>query len=116
MLGTQVLPPRYTGARLEARGGMGDVYAAHDQELRRLVAIKLLRAGFGDDEAARARFAREARAAAQLSGHPHIVTIYDVGEWRGQPFIVMEHVPGGTLAGRAATGPLPTRQALRCLR
>src|SRR4051794_4553692 len=111
MLGTQVLPPRYTGARLEARGGMGDVYVAEDQELRRLVAVKLLGGRFLDDASARARFAREARAAAQLSGHPHIVTIYDAGEWHGQPFIVMEHLTGGTLAGRAASGPPPTEQA-----
>src|SRR4051812_25469241 len=115
MLGTQVLPPRYTGARLEARGGMGDVYVAQDQELRRLVAVKLLGGRLLDDASARARFTREARAAAQLSGHPHIVTIYDVGEWRGQPFIVMEHLTGGTLAQRAASGPLPPGEALRFL-
>ncbi len=113
MLGTQVLPPRYTGARLEARGGMGDVYAAHDQELGRLVAVKLLGGPLLDDESARTRFTREARAAAQLSSHPHIVTIYDVGEWRGRPFIVMEHLTGGTLAERAASGPLPARAGAR---
>src|SRR4051794_10360141 len=116
MLGTQVVPPRYTEVRLEARGGMGDVYVARDQELRRLVAIKLLHDRYAHDEDARARFAREARAAAQLSGHPHIVTVYDVGEWRGHPFIVMELLTGGTLAERAAAGPLPTSQAVRYLR
>jgi serine/threonine-protein kinase len=95
---------------------MGDVYVAHDAELGRVVAIKVLHDRYAADESARARFTREARAAAQLSGHPHIVTIYDVGEWRGHPFIVMEHLSGGTLAERATAGPLPTTQALRFLR
>src|SRR5919204_6139555 len=102
MLGTQVLPPRYADARLAARGGMGDVYVAQDRELRRLVAIKVLHERYAADEAARTRFTREALAAARLSDHPHIVTIYDVGEWRGHPFIVMEHLSGGTLADRGA--------------
>src|SRR3954465_6316956 len=111
MLGTQVFPPRYTDARLQARGGMGDVYVAHDRELRRLVAIKLLHEHYAADEGARTRFTREALAAARLSDPPHIVTIYDVGEWHGHPFIVMEHLAGGTLADRMAAGPLPPAQA-----
>ncbi len=76
-------------------GGMGDVYRAHDKRLDRDVALKVIRGGHGD-EAARRRFELEARAVARLS-HPNIVSIYDVGEEGGNPYIVQELVAGGTL-------------------
>ena len=60
---------------------------------RPLVAVKLLDRRYAQDEAVRQRFTREALAVARLSGNPHIVTIYDVGEWGSRPYIVMEYLP-----------------------
>jgi serine/threonine protein kinase len=76
------------------RGGMGSLFLALDPLLDRQIAVKLLR---DDDDELRERFAREARAAARLR-HPNIVTIFDVGEHEGQPFIAMEYIQGQTLA------------------
>ena len=92
--GTQV--GRYEIQRRLGRGGMGTVYVAHDPVLGRMVAIKMF-AGDLDMPDASERFAREARAAAALS-HPNIVTIFDFGEFASQPYIVMEYVPGDTMA------------------
>ena len=75
---------------------MGTVYVAHDPVLGRMVAIKVF-AGDLDVPDARERFSREARAAAALN-HPNIVTVYDFGEYGSQPYIVMEYVPGETMA------------------
>ena len=69
-----VLPPRYAGARLIASGGMGRVFHATDSELRRSVAVKVLADRYAENEDVRARFRREALAAARLSGNPNIVT------------------------------------------
>jgi len=91
--GTQV--GRYEIQRRLGRGGMGTVYVAHDPVLGRMVAIKMF-AGDLDMPDAGERFAREARAAAALS-HPHIVTVFDFGEFASQPYIVMEYVPGDTM-------------------
>ena len=77
------------------RGGMGALFLAHDPAIDRMVAIKVMREGV-DSAELRERFAREARAAGRLR-HPNIVTIFDVGEDNGQPFIAMEYVPGETL-------------------
>jgi eukaryotic-like serine/threonine-protein kinase len=101
---TGVFPDRYADARLIGQGGMGEIYRARDRELGRDVAIKLLDERFADDEGLRQRFKREALTAARLSGIPHIVTIFDVGEWKGRPFIVMEYLGEGTLAERARGG------------
>src|SRR5215218_5193830 len=87
-------PERYVHAERVASGGMGDIYTADDETLGRRVAIKLLADRYARDDAIRRRFTREALAAARLSGHPHIVTIFDVGEADEQPFIVMEYLPG----------------------
>ena len=91
---------------------MGEILLAEDRELGRKVAVKLLDERFARDDGLRRRFRREALAAARLSGHPHVVTIYDVGEWRDRPFIVMEYLPGGTLAERARAGRVAHDQAL----
>src|SRR5687767_10614288 len=74
-------------------GGMGEVYRAHDEQLDREVAIKVLPAASLDDPIARARLVREARAAAALN-HPHICTVHEVGESNGQTYIAMELVEG----------------------
>ena len=101
---TELLPPRYAGVERIAGGGMADIYAAEDTELTRRVAIKVLASRFAEEEEIRERFKREALTAARLSGHPHIVTIFDVGEWNGSPFIVMELLQGGTVAERIQAG------------
>src|SRR5262245_21783536 len=82
---------------------MGALYRARDPRIGRYVAIKLLRPGYDTPEL-RDRFSREARAAGILS-HPHIVTIYDVGEHDGLPFIAMEFVRGDTFAGLVCLRP-----------
>jgi serine/threonine protein kinase/tetratricopeptide (TPR) repeat protein len=74
-------------------GGMGEVYLAEDTELNRKVALKLLPPNLCQDAECRTRFKREAQAAAKLN-HPNIVTIYEVSEFNGRPFIAMEHVGG----------------------
>ena len=78
---------------------------------RREVAVKVLPARLAGDPDHRRRFEREARAAARIRS-PHVAAIYDVGEWEGRPYIVMELVPGGSLAERLARGPVPDGQAL----
>ncbi|HEY7922575.1 MAG TPA: serine/threonine-protein kinase, partial [Vicinamibacteria bacterium] len=95
-------------------GGMGDVWRAHDQELHRDVAVKFLPERFAADPVRLGRFAQEARAASTLN-HPNIVTIHEVGQTSGLPYIVMEVVDGQTLRGLllAQDGrPCPTRRLL----
>src|SRR5262249_41110500 len=79
LLEDTALPDRYRVVQRVARGGMGSVWRADDVLLGREVAIKLLGKQFVDDEQAVRRFQREARTAARLSGHPNVVTTYDVG-------------------------------------
>jgi len=83
-------------------GGMGEVYLAEDTKLKREVALKFLPTHFCQDEDCRARFKREAQAAAQLK-HPNIVTIYEVSEHQGRPFFAMEHCEGQTLGEMIAS-------------
>jgi tRNA A-37 threonylcarbamoyl transferase component Bud32 len=92
-----ILPPRYRGPELIGRGGMGDIYRATDTVLVRVVAIKILAERYAEDASVRERFTREALSAARLSGEPNTVTIYDVGDHDGRPYIVMEHLSGGSL-------------------
>jgi len=94
---SDLFPPRYRDPEWVARGGMGDVYRATDAALGRTVAIKLLAERSASDAEVRRRFTREALAAARLSGEPSTVTIFDVGDWQGRPFIVMEYLGGGSL-------------------
>ncbi len=92
-------------------GGMGEVYRARDERLKRDVAIKVLPAELAADAERRARFEREARAASGLS-HPNILTVYDIGTTDETVYIAMELVDGGTLKDLIASGPLPTRKLL----
>jgi serine/threonine-protein kinase len=110
------LSDRYEIRRHVANGGMASVWCAHDVELGRPVAIKLLAPAFAGDRNAVQRFKREARAAARLSAHPHVVTIYDVGEADGRPYIVMEYLAGGTVADALRAGAMQREEALRWLR
>jgi len=93
---TRVFANRYELREEIGRGGMADVYLAHDRLLDRRVAVKVLLPESASDATNIERFRREARAAAGLS-HPHIVSVYDWGEEDGASFIVMEYVPGQTL-------------------
>jgi eukaryotic-like serine/threonine-protein kinase len=87
---------RYEVVARVARGGMATVYRAHDRQLDRVVAVKVPRPEFARDPGFSEQFRREARAAARLS-HPNVVAVYDSGEERGLPWIVMEYVSGQTL-------------------
>lgn len=93
-------------------GGMGEVYRAHDEQLDRDVALKVLLPRDLGDETARARLLREARAAAGLN-HPHICIIHEVGEIEGQAYIAMEYVEGRSLSVLIAQERLPHDQAVR---
>jgi eukaryotic-like serine/threonine-protein kinase len=115
-VGTELLPERYTGAQPIGRGGMGEIFRATDTTLGRAVAVKVLDQRYAQDASVRERFTREALAVARLSGNPHIVTIYDVGEYRERPFIVMEYLAGGSLEQKVkAEGAQPTGQVLEWL-
>ena len=111
------LPDRYRVVRHIANGGMASVWEAHDEVLDRAVAVKLLASHLSEDDRARQRFEREARAAAAVSNHPNVVTIYDVGEHDGRAFMVMELLTGGTLADKLRAGDrISPRTAMRWLR
>jgi tetratricopeptide (TPR) repeat protein len=97
---------------LLGEGGMGQVFRARDTRLGRPVAIKVIRSEEAQRSDFRIRFQREAQATAALN-HPHICTLYDVGEQEGLAYLVMEYVEGQTLASRLREGPLPLDQLLR---
>ena len=93
-------------------GGMGTVYKARDTRLDRLVALKFLPSEWSRDETARERFSREAKAASAID-HPHICTVYDIGETEdGRMYIAMAYYPGQTLTERIVQGALPVETAL----
>jgi serine/threonine-protein kinase len=102
---SHVVGGRYLLGPPLGRGGMAEVRQSQDQNLERPVAIKILRADLASNPALRARFEGEARSAARLR-HPHVVSVFDTGEDDGVPFIVMELLPGDTLADRIRSGPL----------
>jgi serine/threonine protein kinase len=109
----ELIPPggvlgggRYELRGVLGRGGMAEVHDGWDLKLRRAVAIKLLYPGADVLPESRPRFEAEARASAQLVGR-HVVMVHDVGEHHGWPFIVMERLPGVSLAHHIARGPLP---------
>ncbi len=107
---------RYEIRSLIGQGGMADVYLAYDQILNREVAIKILREKFSSDTMSLVRFQREASAASRLN-HPNVVDIYDVGEWEGMHYIVMEYVKGRTLKQWIARrGPLAIDESIYMMR
>jgi serine/threonine protein kinase len=107
MIPTTIAGDRYEVESLLGRGGMGEIYLAHDTRLDRPVAIKLLARELAHDAQLHDRMRREALLAARLS-HPNLVAMLDAGEQDGRPFLVMEYVPGETLATRLRReGPLP---------
>jgi len=97
--------------RLLGRGGMGEVYLAQDTRLDRKVALKLLSPQFASDAERVLRFTQEARAASALN-HPNIITIYDIGDAGGSPYIATEFIDGETLRQKLSAGRLPVAQAL----
>jgi ATP-dependent DNA helicase UvrD/PcrA len=107
--GTRVA--HYRVIELLGAGGMGAVYKAHDEKLHRIVALKMLPPDAVAHEERRRRFLQEARAASALN-HPHILTVYEIGEDAGRPFIVMEYVRGETLRRKLAAGRMPVAEAL----
>lgn len=112
----RALPSRYSSVAHLASGGMGDVYRATDGMLGRTVAVKVLAERHSRNPDVRARFTREARAAARLSAHPHVVTVFDVGEHDGHPFIVMEYLDGGSMYDRIRRSRFAPGHALEWLR
>lgn len=100
-----VIAERYAVGELLGRGGMAEVHAGTDRRLDRPVAIKRLRPEMAARHDVRTRFEAEARLAAGLA-HPNAVAVYDTGEHLGNPYIVMERLPGETLADRMCSGPV----------
>jgi serine/threonine-protein kinase len=94
---------------------MGEVYRATDSVLGRVVAVKMLAERHARNDDVRVRFKREALAAAQLSGQRNVVTVFDVGEHDGRPFIVMEYLEGGSVHERLRGGPVHPPRALSWL-
>src|SRR5262245_19628656 len=92
-------------------GGMGEVYQATDSKLGRSVAVKLLPEAFAQDADRVTRFEREARVLASLN-HPNIAAIHGIEQSGGRTFLVMELVPGETLAERVMRGAIPVPEAL----
>jgi serine/threonine protein kinase/tetratricopeptide (TPR) repeat protein len=112
MIGQTISHYRIT-AKLGA-GGMGEVFLAEDTRLKRHVALKFLPRHFMADDDARSRFLREAQALAALN-HPNIVSVFDVAEHDGQPFIAMEFVEGQSLKDMIASGDVGIDKALEII-
>src|SRR6202795_3941883 len=107
--GTKLGP--YEIQSLLGAGGMGEVYRAKDARLDRIVAIKVLPASFSADHDRMQRFAQEARAAAALN-HPNILSIFDIGDEKGSPYVVSELLEGETLRERLRSGALSVRKTI----
>jgi serine/threonine-protein kinase len=107
--GPEILAGRYELGEVIGHGGMSVVRRGVDRQLQRGVAVKLLRPAYAAHADSRRRFEEEARAAARIS-HPSVVTVFDSGEDGEQAFLVMECLPGRTLADVLADGPVPPEQ------
>ena len=108
----ELIAGRYELGSPLGRGGMASVYAGTDRRLQREVAVKLLHPDMAARPDVRRRFEAEARAAAGLA-HPTVVAVFDTGEHDGVPYIVMERLPGGTLAELLGAGPLAPERVKR---
>lgn len=111
------LAPEFQVIRRLGKGSVADVFLAREAELKRLVALKVLRRSIAEDETARRRFLREARSAARIS-HPNVVSVYRVGTLSGdgRPFLVMEYIDGRDLKSLvAAEGPRSIAEGRRML-
>src|ERR1700731_2589365 len=106
--GTKLGP--YEIVALVGAGGMGEVYRARDERLKREVAVKVLPASFSQDAERLRRFEQEAQTAGGLN-HPNITAVYDFGSLEGSPYIVTELLDGETLRARVSGGALPVRKA-----
>ncbi|BCK53789.1 serine/threonine-protein kinase [Nocardia wallacei] len=104
----------YRIERLLGVGGMGEVYLAHDRDLPRFVALKLLSHAMAGDPDVRARFQREADTVARLA-HPNIVAIHARGEHEGRLWIAMEYIDGTDVAAVVRNGPIPPEQSVRII-
>ncbi|MBW3547376.1 MAG: serine/threonine protein kinase [Actinobacteria bacterium] len=109
---SDVVAGRYRLGAVVGRGGMAEVRTAEDLRLGRRVAVKLLRTDLAEQDGVRERFEDEARSAARLS-HPNVVAVFDTGEHEGIPYIVMELLPGPSLADLIAKGPLDVEEVRR---
>ena len=105
---------RYRLVELLGRGGMGEVWRAHDTVIDRVVALKVLPANFADDQVYQERFRREAHAAAGLN-EPHVIPIHDFGEIDGRLYVTMRLIEGRDLGGILAEGPLEPARAIRII-
>lgn len=108
-VGKTVGPYKLLG--LLGRGGMGEVYLAHDPRLNRRVALKMLPVIISSDHGRARRFMQEAHTSSSIS-HPNVAHVYEIGEEQGQRYITMEYVAGLTLRDVLKRGPLPTRKAV----
>ncbi|MFH2008014.1 MAG: protein kinase [bacterium] len=111
-IGPGVLVGNYRVLRLLGQGGMGEVYLCRDVQLGRKVALKVVRQHLLGDRKSQEQFLQEARVTARFS-HPHIVTVYGVGEHEGSLYVALEYLEGSTLADRLSEGRLGRREALR---
>ncbi|HKW59284.1 MAG TPA: serine/threonine-protein kinase [Candidatus Dormibacteraeota bacterium] len=113
-IGTGTKLGQYEVQDFVGQGAMGVVYRAYHSQLERIGAVKVMQAITPDPDTV-ARFRHEAQAIAKLR-HPNIVDVYDFGEFQGTPYMIVEYIPGGSLAGRMAEGTLDRATALKYLR
>jgi len=106
-----IIGGRFKIVRFLSGGGMGRVFEAHDPRLRRTVALKFLPEELAQDRQMRERFEREARAVSALD-HPNICTVFEIGEYEGTPFIVLQYLEGETLQRRIAEKPIDVQTML----
>jgi eukaryotic-like serine/threonine-protein kinase len=110
----ELIQERYALEEIIGRGGMAEVWRAHDQRLERTVAIKFLAPGSTNDPEFLLRLFNEAQSVAAIS-HPHVTSVLDYGTTEGGPFLVMEYVPGGTLRDMTEI-PMPAERAVDLVR